>query len=115
MPSWVGPVPHFCVTIASKPVAPAVASPPGPSASAASRTANGLSSASLELAAPGEPGTPFVAGAGAAYTAAPISLPALAAESAAKVGAVEGAEKPPSDDIAHEEGVDTPDQQPGYG
>ena len=96
------------MTIASKPVAPAMASPPGPLASVAIRTANGLSSASLESWAPGEHGAPFTAGAGAAKTAAPASLPALAAESAAKVGAVEGAEKPPSDDIAREErGRDT--------
>ena len=40
-------------------------------------------------------------GAGAAFTIAPASEFALVAEPAAKVGAVEGAEKPPSeDDIA---------------
>ena len=85
------------MTIASKPVAPAVAPPPGPSAPAATCTANGLS---LSFWAPWESEAPFITGAGAAMTAAPVSLPALAAESAAKVGAVEGAEKPPSDDIA---------------
>ena len=88
------------MTIASKPVAPAVAPPPGPSAPAATCTANGLS---LSFWAPWESEAPFITGAGAAMTAAPVSLPALAAESAAKVGAVEGAEKPPSDDIAREE------------
>ena len=93
------------MTIASKPVAPAVAPPPGPSAPAATCTANGLS---LSFWAPWESEAPFITGAGAAMTAAPVSLPALAAESAAKVGAVEGAEKPPSDDIARKErGRDT--------
>ena len=49
----------------------------------------------IELAAPF--GVPFCEGAGAAKTASEPEV-ALAAEPAAKVGAVEGAEKPPSED-----------------
>ena len=49
----------------------------------------------IELAAPF--GVPFWEGAGAATAASEPEF-ALAAESAAKVGAVEGAEKPPSED-----------------
>ena len=62
--------------------------------------ANGFSNPPLELPASGEPGTPSLIGAGIAKTTLLASEFALAAEPAANVGAVEGAEKPPSDDIA---------------
>ena len=47
----------------------------------------------------------------------PASEFARAAEPAANLGAVEGAEKPPSDDIARKKkgGTEPPDHQPGYG
>ena len=96
----LGTFPPSCVTASSRHVAPAVSSPPGPSASVVISTANGFSNPSLELWAPGEPGAPFWIGAGIAKTTLLASEFALAAEPAANVGAVEGAEKPPSDDIA---------------
>ena len=119
MPSWVGPVPHVCVTIASKLLAPAVASPPGPVASVVIGASNGFSLMPPELAAPGESAAPFCCGAGSANTVAPTSELPLAAEPAAKVGAVDGALKPPSEDAiaGARKGVlgNPPDHQPGYG
>ena len=93
-----GIVPPSWNTTSSKPVAPAGASPPGPMASVVIGASNGFSLMPPELAAPGESAAPFCCGAGSANTVAPTSELPLAAEPAAKVGAVEGALKPPSED-----------------
>ena len=96
-----------------------MASPPGPWASVVIWTSNGFSLMSIELLAPGESWAPLCCGAGSANTAAPASELPLAAEPAAKVGAVDGALKPPSEDAiaGARKGVlgNPPDHQPGYG
>ena len=94
----LGTFPPSCVTTSSKPVAPAVASLPGPWASVSIGASNGFSFTPIELSAPGESWAPFCCGAGSANTVAPASELPLAAEPAAKVGAVDGALKPPSED-----------------
>ena len=82
--------------IAANPPAGSVASPTPPGVGNAGTTSNMFVFTSfVELSAP--PGVPFCEGAGAAKTASEPEF-ALAAEPAAKVGAVEGAEKPPSED-----------------
>ena len=82
--------------IAANPPAGPVAPPAPRGAGKAGTTSNGFTFASsIELVAPF--GVPFWEGAGAAKATSEPEF-ALATESAAKVGAVEGAEKPPSED-----------------
>ena len=81
--------------IAANPPAGSGASPTPPGVGNAGATSNTVFTSPIELVAPF--GVPFWEGAGAAKTASEPEV-ALAAEPAAKVGAVEGAEKPPSED-----------------
>ena len=81
--------------IAANPPAGSVASPTPPGVGNAGTTSNTVFTSLVELVAPF--GVPFWEGAGAAKATSEPEF-ALAAESAAKVGAVEGAEKPPSED-----------------
>ena len=115
----LGTVPPSWITTSSKPLAPAVSPPSGPWPVVVIGASNGFSSMPPEFAAPGESGAPFCCGAGSANTAAPASELPLAAEPAAKVGAVDGALKPPSEDAiaGARKGVlgNPPDHQPGYG
>ena len=81
--------------IAANPPARSVASPTPPGVGIAGTASNIMLAPFIELSAPF--GVPFWEGAGAAKATSEPEF-ALAAESAAKVGAVEGAEKPPSED-----------------
>ena len=112
-----GTFPHSLTITSPEPLAPAVSSPPGPWPKVVMGASNGFSSMPIELLVPGEPTAPFWIGAGIAKITLLASEFALAAEPAANVGAVEGAEKPPSDDIARgkKRGPKPPDHQPGYG